>query len=342
MKTLGINTIKHYGPGVYDRNILNAAGDIDIKIQYGFWIPGNINFADDSITLEKLTHKIINTIKDLKNNAAIISWNIGNTTFQNLTATYYKPVLFYQQQAYLAWLQKLIAKIKTEDGLRPVTIEVSASENLLQSVDILHNNVPGIAAYGIIVKDKDTAQTALLSQLNLPWFYSSISPKVYAMLPASQKTFFMQNWKDEAAVDMIRLDGLTDFAGRWKPELYNLAYKWKRIKLPAAFPEIKILRPVAATWPGAKLTYHAIIANNNRWNLAASSYPGLQFEWYLLQKDNHNSPLAISAVGTGAYVTVTIPEHPSSYQLYLYIIKDGQVKIVNTTLNTPLESAAVK
>ena len=81
MKKAGINSIKRYGPDIYDRNILKIAEKTNIQVHYGYWISDELDFAGDKQQLEKLKRKILNSVDHLKDEKNIRSWNIGNRSF---------------------------------------------------------------------------------------------------------------------------------------------------------------------------------------------------------------------------------------------------------------------
>ncbi|MDO6432552.1 glycosyltransferase [Flavitalea sp. BT771] len=338
IKQLGINTIKHYGPGIYDHNILRAAGKMDIKIQYGFWIPNGISFTgDNAATLMQLRRKIVATVRKLKEDGQIISWNIGNTTYQSLGSTYYKPDVNYQRDAYLSWLQELIADVRKEDSLRPITIDVAATSSMPEAVEMIHARVPCIAGFGLVINERDTS-FSLIGKLKRPWFYGNVTAAAYLRLPSSQAGTFISNWKDDEATDIATLDGLLDSHDRRKPDYYELRQRWTGSPGPDTLPEIKILRTASPTEKGADLAYSAIVPSGNGWRIASPQAMGLRFEWYLVLEDAIGTPINISSAGTGARVVITIPPNPSLYKVYLYTIKGTDVKVVHTSLNTPLQN----
>ena len=336
IKQLGITTIKHYGPGIYDRNILRAAAKMDMKIQYGFWIPNDISFTgDNAAALVQLRRKIVATVKELKQHVQITSWNIGNTTYQNLGSTYYKPDVNYQHDVYLCWLRELIAAVRKEDSLRPVTIDIAATGSMPEAVEMIHAYVPCIAGFGLIINEKDTS-VSLIGKLKRPWFYGNVTTAGYLHLPPSAAGAIISNWKDDEAADIATLDGLLDGRDRRKPGYYELAQRWAGRLRSDTLPEIKILRTALPTVKGASLDYSAIVPSGKGWHIASPEATGLQFEWYLVQEDALGTSIGMTPAGTGSRVTITIPPTPSLYKLYLYSIKGMDVKVVHTTLNTPL------
>jgi len=340
IKRLGITTIKHYGPDIYDRNILRAAAKMDMKIQYGFWIPTGISYTgDNAAALAQLHRKIVETVKELKQNVQITSWNIGNTIYQNLGVTYYKPDANYQRDAYLRWLRELIADVRKEDPLRPVTMDIAVTGTMPEAVEMIHANVPGITSFGLIINEKDTA-VSLIGKLRRPWFYGSVTATDYLRLPSSAAGVFVSNWKDDEAADIVTLDGLLDSHARRKPDYYKLAQRWAGRPETDTFPEIRILRTATATVKGAQLVYSAIVPSGKEWHITSSETTGLRFEWYLVREDAIGTPIGITSAGTGPSVTVTMPSSPSLYKLYLYSVKGENVKVTHTSLNTPLKETS--
>lgn len=339
IKRLGITTIKHYGPNIYDRNILRAAAKMDMKIQYGFWIPTGMSYmGENAAALAQLHRKIVKTVKDLKGNVQITSWNIGNTIYQNLGVTYYKPDANYQRDAYLSWLRELIADVRKEDPIRPVSIDIAVTGTMPEAIEMIHAHVPGITSYGLIINEKDTA-VSLIGKLRRPWFYGNVTATDYLRLPPSATGAIISNWKDDEAADIATLDGLLDSYGRRKPDYYKLAQRWASRPATDSFPEIKILRTAAATVQGVQLVYSAIVPSDKGWHIAPEAL-GLRFEWYLVQEDAVGTPIGITSAGAGRWVTITMPSNPSLYKLYLYSVKGMDVKVTHTSLNTPLMDAS--
>lgn len=335
IKKLGITSVKHYGPGIYDHNILRAATLMDLKVQYGFWIPSDIRFTeDDQARLLQLQKQIIATVRKLKQNDRISSWNIGNTVYQSIGSMYYKPVSNYHREAYLSWLKGLVDEIQKEDPIRPVTIDIAATGSMPEAVEMIHTRVPRIAGFGLIVNEKDTF-VSLIPKLKASWFYGDVTASCYGHLPASPAGIYISNWKDNEATDVATLDGLLDSRDRKKRDYYMLAQRWAGGQATDPFPEIKVLRPAAVAEKGVHLAYTAIIPSATGWQVASPKATGLQFEWYLVQKDILGTPIGITPAGIGPRVTVTIPAEPSQYEIYLYAVKGKNVEVAHTSLNTP-------
>ncbi|MFA4868861.1 MAG: glycosyltransferase family 2 protein [Pedobacter sp.] len=335
MKRIGINTIKRYGPDIYDRNLLRAAKMNDFNILYAYWISDEINFFKDKEQLEILKTKILNSVRYLKEEQNVIAWNIGNAVFQKLDIYYYKPELLYQQDAYLAWLRNLVLSIKEIDPKRPVTVDVELSNNTAQTIDRIKRLIPEIDAYGIVV-NQNTSSFKVAEDITVPYFYSDIEVPTYNKLQDNKAGSFISNFYDEQKIDQVTDNGIKDYKGREKLSFSQLFHLWNHGPAPAKPPHIKILKPALGTFKGSKLEYHALIKTGQNWNIAIEGQNNMKFEWNLVKVDRFEKPISMEKLSNGTKITLSIPENPSDYRLYLYVSKGKQVlNIVKSKLNTP-------
>src|SRR5690606_29895377 len=84
MKDAGVNTVKIYGPNVYDHLTFEVAEEQDLKINYSFWIPSPGSFINDTGNLGDLEKTILKTVNKNKDNPGIVAWTFGNSTLQQL------------------------------------------------------------------------------------------------------------------------------------------------------------------------------------------------------------------------------------------------------------------
>ncbi|CAL1519418.1 glycosyltransferase family 2 protein [Chitinophaga sp. MM2321] len=335
MKALGVNTIRRFGPGVYDRNILRVAAEQGMNIHYGFWIPQITDMNKDAEMLATLEKTIIQGVRELKQNPSIVAWNIGNTTWQQLGKQYFKPRLLYQQRDYLLWLKKLLTAIKAIDTTRPLTIDVDLTGNIANTLQVLQQELPQADAFGVIV-GKDTTGLAQLEEVTIPHYISQIPVAAYAHLKDSRVSAFITTWQDLETRDYVTFDGLTDHWGRYKPSYYQLEYLWGKTSHQSDIPNIHILRPARMTYPNSLLTYHALVYSNDAWKLAGAANNDLKFEWYLIKTDNYGDDIFLKKLGTGTSITISIPENPDRYRLYLEAVKGDHVATAHAVLNIPL------
>lgn len=337
MKKIGINTIKRYGPDIYDRNILKCAKMAGTRIHYAYWISDDINFLNNPKELEKLSAKILTSVNSLKNNENIVSWNIGNAVLQKLELYYYKPELLYQQDAYLSWLKKLITSIKEIDPKRYVTVDVEVSENMILTVERIKRAIPEIDSYGLTLNQKFTGIN-LINKLEVPYFYTDAVVSAYLQLSKNHNVgTFISNWQDQKKIDQVVVNGIKDYEGRNKLSYLQLLHIWNNGPTPMQSPMVKILKPALGTFAGTELNYNVLIKKNSNWILPANEANDLKFEWNLAKIDRFRNPISMGHVGDGTSLWLRIPQNPSLYRLYLSVIKEDQVlEVITSELNTPL------
>lgn len=333
MQQLGVNTIRRYGPGVYDRNVLAEAASHGIRVHYGFWLPVVTDMDRDSAALARMQESILRTIAKRRNDTAITAWHLGNNTWQQLARHHFKPALLYQQQRYLSLLEGLSAAIKTADPSRPVTTDVPFNPGTVSVLPWLRQQLPAIDAFGMEVTGDTSGLTTLLSG-TVPCFISRMPVATFAKLPPAPA--FLTTWQDLETRDFVTFNGLTDHRGRYKQDWHLLAKLWSRHPAPTPLPQVKILRPSRTTLPGSQLTYNALISTGTGWRFADPGTDRLQFEWYLVQTDHYGNLIRQQQVGEGAFLTLTIPDNPMQYRLYLEATQDGSASTDYSTLNTPL------
>lgn len=76
--------------------------------------------------------------------------------------------------------------------------------------------------------------------------------------------------------------------------------------------------------------------DSTQWRLYNGEPKELHFEWYLVRLDQFKNRMFIKKVGEGPFIDLPIPGEPQLYQLYAEAILGDDVKVVNSTLNTPL------
>ncbi|MGN7722957.1 glycosyltransferase [Chitinophaga sp. 22620] len=334
MKQLGVNTIRRYGPGVYDRNILAEAQLNGLNIHYGFWIPAITGMDKDAETLSELERNILRTVRKHRGDSVITAWSIGNNAWQQLARHHYKPGLLYQQKEYISWLADLTAAIKAIDSSRPLTLDMHLKPGITASLQWLRPQLPAVDAFGIEA-GADTSGLAELLASGIPCFISRMPVKTYAALPpAMRQPAFVTTWQDLETRDFVTFNGITDHLGRYKPDWYQLAGVWGQA-VPPALPRVKILRPSRTTLPGSRLTYHALVKEGSGWAFANNMHTGLRYEWYLVKTDRYGYPIFIEKAGEGPSITLDVPGNALQYRLYLEAVKDSSVSTSMNTLHTP-------
>jgi cellulose synthase (UDP-forming) len=336
MRKAGINTIKIYGPNIYDHSTFDAAEQKNLKIHYSFWLPDPPNFMSDTSYLREYSKITLETINNNKLNHSISAWNLGNSSYQQLAQFYRGTQLLEAQQHYINFLKSLVKEIKLADPSRPLTLDLLSSPTLAPTIGLLHKQIPEIDAFGLIVNNKQ-ALKFIKSNFNAPRFFSSADPYAFKDVQPPGGIFYA-NWQDQQSGSTITLDGLKDIWGRNKPFLYKISKGWRGSIANNNLPHIKILRPALTTTPGASLPYNALVYSFNKWNIAAYLETGLKFEWYLVKTDNWGNAMDIKKLGDGANIYITIPQNNERYRVYLVAVKGNNETEDYTTLNTPLQN----
>src|SRR5690606_1605629 len=141
MKKVGFNTVKHYGPSVYDRNILRVAQQEAINVSYGFWLPDHLDYMSDGKELNEYATRVFRTVKSLKDNKNIVMWNISNNPLKGMSYRYFKPDFNYHREAYTGWLKQLIAGMKAIDPKRPISVDIDIDASLEEQAHWLHYHI---------------------------------------------------------------------------------------------------------------------------------------------------------------------------------------------------------
>jgi cellulose synthase (UDP-forming) len=343
MKTLGVTTIKRYGPGIYDENILKVAAETGIKIHYNFWIDDQLNVLTDTMLLNNCQAEILGTIDRYKHDPSVIAWNLDNLLWTRLKERYPKPELFFHQSAYMHWLNNLVQSIRKVDPNHPVTLDLPFSETIKQDLTLLQANVHGVAAFGVTIREEDS-QIDILKHIDGPLFLSAAPVSALSQLEGRFNGGYIAEWQDLQERNIVTLDGLVDHWGRPKPDYFQLRQRWAPTTNSPVVDtlQIKVLRPSIVTIPGQQLTYHAIIKDGATWKTVDAAAPALNFEWYLIKMDGFDNNVYLRKLGTGPHITVEIPEDPLTFRLYLIGEKDGEVHTAIATLNTPWDTKLKK
>jgi cellulose synthase/poly-beta-1,6-N-acetylglucosamine synthase-like glycosyltransferase len=333
MRQTGINAIRHFGPGIYDYNVLKATGMQGMHVHYVFWIPETLDFVRDKDEAEDLADEILVTVRKHKGQKHIGSWNIGNAAIQRNPRAEDTEA----QKQYLYWLRDVSAAIKKIDGSRPLTTDLELNAETPQLASLIKRIAPAIDAFGLLLTDSGKIpDEAILRKLNAPYFLSYVNADAFAKSQPLQAGVFISNWQDEKIFEHLSFDGLHDYSGRDKHSLELLRARWRGAKAPQPNARFKILKPALGTFEGTALDYYAIAWQNNQWKFPGGQPDNRRFEWKLVRTDGFNNAVEITDVGTGPRLTLTIPKHPSLYRLYLYVVRGRVVdEIIDSQLNTP-------
>ncbi|HEU5366608.1 MAG TPA: hypothetical protein VFU62_13815, partial [Hanamia sp.] len=197
--------------------------------------------------------------------------------------------------------------------------------------------IPQINTYMLSVNVKDSVLLKEPLEQGMTW--GKVDVRLWPFIPGIQQSGTVPQWQDIETTDYVKLNGLLDLRGRKKEWYRNVLNVWGHHTNPSPVPEIRILKPAQLTFANDKLLYHIVYKdkNSNIWKLFDDDRKNIQFAWYLVRLDQYGNTMFMNRVGNEQYLELKIPPDPQYYRLYVEAISGEDVKMVNTTLNTPLE-----
>lgn len=362
IKDMGANTIRRYGMGIYDRNVLNIAEEYDLNVLYGFWFDPKIDFYKDSVKVNEYIEDVIEKVEKYKDHSAIIAWSLGNESWGLLKHTFAKPYLTEVRNAYINMIEHLAQRIHAIDPSRPVFSCIEHEEyQLAGELVAFRDGAPSIDVIGVNSYYKEQ-----ISKLNhLAWQFDSLRPylvsefgprgywdpkynrsangSIIEETDAEKSKWYKEQWVNYVAGHKgynvggfaycwhDRMEGtytwfgLTDYKGRVKPAYYALKEQWTNIK-EEALPQFTIKHPTDLI-PGKKYyfeTKHSTSAAND-----------LRYEWRLLKDEYLDKVDNVEPSENSTSAMVTIPEDPSDYRLYLFVTDKENRRV--TTASVPIK-----
>lgn len=336
MQSLGINTIRRYGPGVYDHNILAVARETQMNIIYSFWMPDISGKPEDEEILQKTMKLILKRIQELKKHSSIIAWSIGNTNQKTPEERQSKIISIYKRRKILEWIDQLSAQVKTIDPSRPLSMDVDLDLHMNASLSALHAQLPNIDAFGIVI-GKDTTGIANIMDITKPVYISAVSAD-NMLLQGNKKALsvFLQEWQDQQTRDYVTFDGVIDQWGRRKPGFYKMQHLYGNATETTVLPAVKILRPARTVFPRSRLEYRVLVKDGNDWRFPSETERDIQFEWRLIEENGNGDAVYMTNLGTGPVIHLSIPDNPAYYRLYVQAVKGADVSGTQSRLNLPL------
>lgn len=338
MKQGGVNTIKYYGPTLYDRNVLQIAPEFNLQVIYGLWIPDDLDFIRDSLSLQATREQIIATVARLKGHPEILAWNLGNPHWSNLAFRFQRPELDGQRRAYLRWLKQLSFAIKAIDTSRYLFADLCPDPDPGTQFDAYSKAGLAIDAYGLIgdrhAPLKEFMQ--LTREAGFQAFVSDAPAELYA--DVGNIHFVARNWQDQWNDQSVTFDGLLDMLGRKRLGYHELKREWEGVPVPGITGGIAILRPALALHANQYTTYQAKRFLDNQWQDPKDESEN-QYHWFLLKKDYYGNTIAVKQVGTGSSLKLRIPEQYDLFELMLTYESGERILSDRVSLNLPLPAS---
>lgn len=360
IKEMGANTIRRYGHGIYDRNVLNIAEEYDLNVLYGFWFDPKIDFYKDSAKVLAYMNEMESKVLKYKDHSAIIAWSLGNESWGLLKHSFAKPYLTKVRNAYVQMIERMAQRIHELDPSRPVFSCIEHEEYQLPGELVaFHDGAPSIDVIGINSYYKEQ-----ISTLNhVAWQFDSLRPYLVSEFGPrgywdpkynDQKNNTVLEESDQEKSDWYRYQwekyvqgykgfniggfaycwhdrmegsftwfGLTDYKGRLKPSYFALKEEWTK-KKGRSLPEYKITTRENLI-PGKTYFFTADGKSNE----------DLDYEWRLLKDDDFDKVDVIEKFDDPQLVKITIPEEPADYRLYLFVTDKEEYRV--TTASLPIK-----
>jgi cellulose synthase (UDP-forming) len=292
------------------------------------------------VKAEKLKNDILRKIEKRKDKNHIKSWIIQNDVQYNQKDVYLKPRLFFQNNAYVAWLKDLVEEIKKIDQTRPVIVDIEVNQLSVYHARKLLSNIDGIDFLGLVVKE-DSLLNYFIDYLNIAdinYIFSEVSAEVVVerRLAKAPNPFFVTSWQDQHESNKLSFDGLTDRKGRFKTSYFSLLNFLQDSNMNDISPQVKILKPSMLINENMQLDYYAMIYDDAKGWKFGSQEADLDFEWSLVKCDIYGNPLAIKDIGNGPRLKLEIPRHHEYFRLLLTVSNGETISTHLTKLNTAL------
>jgi cellulose synthase (UDP-forming) len=362
IKDMGANTIRRYGIGIYDRNVLNIAEECNLKVLFGFWFDPKVDFYNDSARVEEYIKEVEEKVLTYKDHSSIMAWSLGNESWGLLKHTFAKPYLTKVRGAYIQLIEHLAQRIHQLDPSRPVFSCMEHEEyQLAGELVAFRDGAPSVDVIGVnsyykeqitklnhIAYQFDSLRPYLVSEFGPSGYWDPKYNKTNGRSIVEQTDSEKAEWYKEQWINYVngykgyniggfaycwhdRMEGsytwfgLTDFKGRPKPAYYALRELWtnKKVGDPQQF---SIEGPTNFS-PGTVCTFSAISKTTENKNVC--------YEWRLLKDEYLDAVNTIEVQSDPSCVSVAIPKEASNYRLYVFITDMGDKRV--TTASYPIK-----
>jgi cellulose synthase (UDP-forming) len=353
IREMGANTIRRYGTGIYDQNVLNIASEYQLNVIYGFWFDPKVDFYQDHEKVDEYLNEVEEKVKKYKDHPAVLAWAIGNESWGLLKHRFAKPYLVSVRRAYVQMIERMARRIHELDPGRPVFSCIEHEEYQIPGELVaFRDEAPSVDAIGInsYYKEQISKLNHLAWQFDSlrPYFVSEFGPEGYwdpkynrvangSIVEQSDEEkaqWYAWQWKNYVSAYKgnnlggiaycwhDRMEGsyswfgLTDYRGRTKPAYSALKALWTGSQMES-LPSLRIITPTAII-PGMTCTFTAV---------ADKAARGCSYEWMLLKDEYLDRVSCVEVHNDASSANVTIPEEPSNYRLYVYMVDKARDRV---------------
>jgi cellulose synthase (UDP-forming) len=362
IKEMGANTIRRYGTGIYDRNVLNIAEEMDLKVLFGFWFDPKTDFYKDSLKVKEYISEVEEKVRKHKDHSSILAWSLGNESWGLLKHNYGKPYLTKVRASYIQLIEYLAQRIHQLDPGRPVFSCIEHEEyQLAGELAAFRDGAPSVDVIGInsyyeqqisklnkIVCAFDTLRPYLVSEFGPfgywdPKYNQSNGSSIKEQSDNEKSEWYKEQWSEfvyknrgsnvggfaycwhDRMEGSYTWFGLTDFKGRLKPSYFALKELWTN-KNEEHLPQLSIEGPQQLI-PGTVCTFTAFTNEKQKEELF--------YEWKLMKNEYLEPVKNISREEDPAVISVTIPKEASDYRLYVFVTDKEERKV--STASFPIK-----
>ncbi|MDQ3047307.1 MAG: glycosyltransferase [Bacteroidota bacterium] len=346
IKKMGANTIRRYDNSIYDKNILNIAGEFDLKVLYGFWFDPKIDYYRDTLKVKQYIAEVEDQVLKFRDHPSVLAWSIGNETWGLLKHKYSKPYLTKVREHYVKMIETLAQRIHELDPTRPVFTSMEHEKYQLPGELVaFHDHAPSVDVIAInsyykqqvsrlnhICYQFDSLRPYLISEFGPSGYwdplFNTVSNGLLVEETEEEKAdWYKYQWENYIApfkgsnIGGVaycwhdRMEGsytwfgLSDYKGRLKPGYYALKEAWTG-ELKEGMPVFRIKSPLKIQ-PGQVYTFEAVADK--------PISKDFKYEWFIMKDEFLKKVDNIEGPDNGKTIQLKIPERVSNYRLYLYV-----------------------
>ncbi len=348
IRDLGANTIRRYGSGWYDRNVLNVAAEHDLKVLYGFWFDQDLDYTTETERLQRYEQQVVATVRAYRDHPAVLGWSLGNEVWGLLTHRYGQPHLTRVRHAYVRFIEHLARRIHELDPDHPVFAVHEHSHQLAGAIRDFRLGAPSLDVIGInsyyerhirrlagTMMEHDGSRPYLVSEFGPEGYwhrdYTARDELGFLREPSSQEKaeLYVRRWNEyvdahrganvggvafcwrdryEATTTWF---GMSDTEGRLKPSYYALRRAWTGRSAPPSPSITSIVADGRVGPPGSQIALRAQVRH------AADDAPS--YHWSVVGPDFRSEAGAITASERPEEVLVTLPLRPGRFRVLLQV-----------------------
>jgi hypothetical protein len=297
-----------------------------------------MDFIGDQSALTALENRIIKTIKSNKNRKNIVAWGFEDSIWHALRQIYPRPLLDWQREAALSWLQNLLERIRATDPTRPVLMDLDTDFDTADLIDqVADLNLP-IDAISLVPNKTEYLKEIRSRASGRGFQHILIDIKPENLSEYSNEHLFIRSWQDPWKVNQLEFNGLLDHKGRIRRAYYMVANQWAELPEKTTEGAVGIQHAAEITVSGSKSTFQAMRYKKGKWQIP-EEHDKDNYEWFLIRTDFFGNPIALKELGHGTTISVKIPDKYDLYRIMLSFQPEGTGKPVIstiTTLNLPL------